>query len=1470
MVNDSFIDGGADGLDAVNFSSSFNSTAFDDGTYYIVFNVTDGAGNENASADTNRTIIIDNTNPIWDLSAISPVQGANISGTLMISAFNVIDMTLDNQSVYFQLLNSTGSNVTAWALMSNDSFFDGGAEGTDLANFSGSVLTTGLTDGLHYIVFNVTDNASNVNTTAASNVTLTIDNSKSVVSLTTATPLNELNFSSTSGNLSIAAVTISDLTLNTTGVYLQIANSSGDNVTEWTLMVNTSYIDGGPDGLDSANFSGTLNVSVLADGRHFIVFNVTDSASNENATGIANITINLDDTVPTWDLTSMAPLTSANVSAVLTVVNLSISDLTLSNTSVYFQLVNSTGINVTEWTPMANTTYTDGGDNGLDTANFTGTFSTTSLSRDGLHYIVFNVTDAATNANTSATSNRTITIDNTNTTWTLPAAPVQTANLSGTVTVTDLGVSDLTLDNNSVYFTILNASGSNVTSRIQLVNTTSSEGGADGLDFANFSGNVSVTGVTDGAHIVVFNVTDGAGNINASVSSNVSITIDNTNPSVNAILTNDSDNNVSGLIIINATVSDVTSGLNNISSIQYRVHNKTGNETSYVTMNHSDGTANLANYTVTINTSVFADGVYNISINISDFAGNENSSEIRTMAIDNIAPASLAITFNISNSTWASGLNFNVTGTYVEPSASPSTTIVVTQVATNTTWTCDNATGVGDEQVNCTISEIGNTNFGGEFRATLTVVSTTGLTSTTNASIWVFNADPFVPIQPTGVNVTSTAFAQKRSKYQIVVPNIIPSSIANTSQGLLQVGQIMPIYFADSSGNAVFPFASPDVIENLAYTFNFSVNHSGVSTGSLLNLTIQVPGLMPAVLQTQTIYTPIGSNTVTRIAPSFTNVSNPLEGVSTFTVRYNGSSYNTSTNTSLVTYGSYDVTSGNLTVTINVTDNTSIINGSVIFVVTPPVNITSQSVSGINMAAGPNPGASGTLTTYLMNISSTSTYFAPDNLTMMFGFPANVTVWQAAIAASSNTTYNITSNPVLTAWNGSEYAVLANSSFQDSNITNVTNCFNMTFSISNSAIGTKNLTVCMTGYEWKIGQSSLLDFTAGAARAVNFTANISFPQLAESAATTNDADTTRTYKTTLVMGSDGALTIPDSSLPGWSSKNAIAAVIVNGQTLSSTQYADGSVVINGTGLNAGPVEVFVQWTRTSNETVSSSGGAAATPTPKTVGGATVEVSVTAGMQPAKAGATTTVDIPASISEKLGVEKIEIKAKNDIPAGATIEVQKISDKPATIAIAPPAAAVGGGPVYAYLEITTSGFTTDDVEEATIDFKVAKSWLEENGFTPADIALNRFHGDVWSELPTEVIEGNGEFVWFSAVSPGFSTFAVLPKISAVGVTEEEAAAAQPTPTPAPTPAPAPVVEEPVMEEEIPAPGFAPEAEEVAPAQVDYTLIGIIAAIIILGALLYFFSAPRGEKPHGVSAKVKHAVGKITGKRKGFEQL
>ena len=143
-------------------------------------------------------------------------------------------------------------------------------------------------------------------------------------------------------------------------------------------------------------------------------------------------------------------------------------------------------------------------------------------------------------------------------------------------------------------------------------------------------------------------------------------------------------------------------------------------------------------------------------------------------------------------------------------------------------------------------------------------------------------------------------------------------------------------------------------------------------------------------------------------------------------------------------------------------------------------------------------------------------------------------------------------------------------------------------------------------------------------------------------------------------------------------------------------------------------------------------------------------------------------------------------------------------------------------------------------------------------------------MWSELPTEVIEGNGEFVWFSAVSPGFSTFAVLPKISAVGVTEEEAAAAQPTPTPAPTPAPAPVVEEPVMEEEIPAPGFAPEAEEVAPAQVDYTLIGIIAAIIILGALLYFFSAPRGEKPHGVSAKVKHAVGKITGKRKGFEQL
>ena len=150
----------------------------------------------------------------------------------------------------------------------------------------------------------------------------------------------------------------------------------------------------------------------------------------------------------------------------------------------------------------------------------------------------------------------------------------------------------------------------------------------------------------------------------------------------------------------------------------------------------------------------------------------------------------------------------------------------------------------------------------------------------------------------------------------------------------------------------------------------------------------------------------------------------------------------------------------------------------------------------------------------------------------------------------------------------------------------------------------------------------------------------------------------------------------------------------------------------------------------------------------------------------KASESATLTLTQDQATQTGISEITISAANQIPDRSQVTVQKFSDKPATLAIAPLAVQEDAAiPVYAYLEITAVGFTNNDVEEATIKFQVEKAWLTENGLSDAQIVLSRFSGDAWAELPTTVVTPDDTqddtYVYYSAVSPGFSTFAITPQ-------------------------------------------------------------------------------------------------------------
>jgi len=59
---------------------------------------------------------------------------------------------------------------------------------------------------------------------------------------------------------------------------------------------------------------------------------------------------------------------------------------------------------------------------------------------------------------------------------------------------------------------------------------------------------------------------------------------------------------------------------------------------------------------------------------------------------------------------------------------------------------------------------------------------------------------------------------------------------------------------------------------------------------------------------------------------------------------------------------------------------------------------------------------------------------------------------------------------------------------------------------------------------------------------------------------------------------------------------------------------------------------------------------------------------------------------------------------------------------------------------------------------IEFKVGKSWIREHSIDELTVKLNRYVDGTWYPLPTEKVGENDANIYYSATSPGLSTFAI----------------------------------------------------------------------------------------------------------------
>jgi PGF-pre-PGF domain-containing protein len=156
---------------------------------------------------------------------------------------------------------------------------------------------------------------------------------------------------------------------------------------------------------------------------------------------------------------------------------------------------------------------------------------------------------------------------------------------------------------------------------------------------------------------------------------------------------------------------------------------------------------------------------------------------------------------------------------------------------------------------------------------------------------------------------------------------------------------------------------------------------------------------------------------------------------------------------------------------------------------------------------------------------------------------------------------------------------------------------------------------------------------------------------------------------------------------------------------------------------------------------------------------------------------------------------------------------------------------GVPVYEFHKIDLYHATSDDVNQAKIEFAVSPSYLDSQKMTYRDVQLYRYHDKTWEKLPTEYLGMKDGSHLYRATTPGFSYFATVLVKDATIVTATTTA-----PTPAlrqqVTTTPAAILTQhtvvPTVVRTQAAPPVTPAQEPAFPLPM---LMGVIAGIVIL---------------------------------------
>ena len=613
------------------YTGTLDTTGLADGLYDLRVFTTDAAGNAEAAPATTQ-VRVDNTAPTGAVAA--PTAGASVSATVALTS-NSADTGSGVATVQFQRSPvGTGS----WT------------------NQAASFDTTTVADGLYDLRVTTTDNAGNAFTSPA--ITIRIDNT-----------------------LPTGAVTAPAAGANIRGTVALTSNSADTGSGVATVQFQRSPVGTG----SWTNQAASFDTTTVADGLYDLRVTTTDNAGN--AFTSPAITIRIDNTLPTGAVT--APANGAEIGVPPIVLSSDSADAGGSGVaSVVFERspagVGTWSATATSWNTASGPDAVADGSYDLrvkTTDNAGNVFTSPSIT------VLVDHTAAATTASLApgSPSNAPVTVsfsasDGTGSGVSTISYRVDGGSLLLGAAVIVPAPGDHSNDGSHLveYFATDDVGNvETLRSIIVVIDTTAPSGsgsdpgtylrGLANLSYSTVAGDVSsvqfqfspagagawsnISGadisppytaswntglVTDGPYDLRAVVTDTTGNVANTLLPGLPKTVDNTAPA-GSVTAPAGGAYVSGSLAVDASASDgAAPPASGVSAVRFEV--KPAGAGAYSVFGTQTAPVVGSTYRQTLATTSLADGLAELQVVVTDVAGNETTSAVSTINVDNDAP----------------------------------------------------------------------------------------------------------------------------------------------------------------------------------------------------------------------------------------------------------------------------------------------------------------------------------------------------------------------------------------------------------------------------------------------------------------------------------------------------------------------------------------------------------------------------------------------------------------------------------------------------------------------------------------------------------------------------------------------------------------------------------------------------------------------------------------------------------------